>query len=498
MAKADEKREGRLVIVSNRLPVVLKKRGGNWNVEPGSGGLITALVPVLRDRGGLWIGWPGLTAQQAGTGFEQTLAEASRNTGYRLVSVLLTEQEKEGFYLGFSNEIVWPLFHDLQLLCNFDPAYWRTYRNVNQKFADAIAANCRDKDFIWVHDYHLMIVSRYLRDRGIQASVAFFLHTPFPPLDVFLKLPWRDQILRGLLSYGLVGLQTLRDRRNFLQCVENLVPDAGIEGNGDVVNIQFPERTVQVGVFPISIDFDDFAKRASSRAVERRVKIIQDNLANRKIALGVDRLDYTKGIPYRLRSFQNALDRYPDLRGALSLVQIIVPSRENIPRYSELKTEIDQLVGEINGKYTESGWIPVHYLFRSLTGTELLAYYRASEIALITPLKDGMNLVAKEYCAATTDDDGILILSEFAGAAAQMKEDAFLVNPYDIEGVADAIHEACVMNEQEKRRRMKNLRRGIKEQNIYTWVESVLRAGMSKELRKVAVLQDYLPQIVIR
>ncbi|RPI26809.1 MAG: trehalose-6-phosphate synthase [Acidobacteria bacterium] len=497
MAKRDDKREGRLAIVSNRLPVVLKKRGAKWHVESGSGGLVTALLPVLRNRGGLWIGWPGLTAQQAGSGFEQVLADASRHAGYELVPILLSEQEKEGFYLGFSNEIIWPLFHDLHVLCNFDPAYWRIYRDVNEKFAEAIAANCRNEDYIWVHDYHLMIVSRCLRDRGIAAPLAFFLHTPFPPLDIFLKLPWRVEILQGLLSYSLVGLQTLRDRRNLLQCVENLVADATVEGDGEVVNIRFPDRSVRVGVFPISIDFNDFARRASDKAVGKQVKAIRQNLPNRKIMLGVDRLDYTKGIPYRLRAFQNALDRYPDLHGAVSLVQVIVPSRENIPKYSELKTEIDQLVGEINGKYTQEGWIPVHYLFRSLSQTELLAYYRASEIALITPLKDGMNLVAKEYCASTIDENGVLILSEFAGAAGQMQEDALLVNPYDVEGTADAIHDAFVMDLPEKRRRMKNLREGVKGQDIFTWVDGMLRAGIDKELKSFPVLQDYLPQIEI-
>jgi len=497
MANRAQKREGRLVIVSNRLPVVLHKRGGRWSAETGSGGLVTALLPVLRDRGGLWIGWPGLTDQQAGSGFEEVLGEASRTAGYQLVPVLLSEEEREGFYLGFSNEIVWPLFHDLQVLCNFDPGYWRIYRQVNDKFAEVLAAHCRNEDYIWVHDYHLMTVSERLRERGIEGSFAFFLHTPFPPLDIFLKLPWRVQVLRGLLNYSLIGLQTLRDRRNFLQCVENLVTDAAVEGDGEVVDIRLSGRNVRVGVFPISIDFDDFAKRAKHGQVEKRVKVIREDNPGRKIILGVDRLDYTKGIPYRLRGFQNALERFPDLHSKVSFVQVIVPSRENIPKYSELKTEIDQLVGEINGKYTQSGWVPVLYLFRSLNQTELLAYYRASEIALITPLKDGMNLVAKEYCASTIDENGVLILSEFAGAAGQMKADALLVNPYDIEGVADAIHQAFAMEADEKRRRMRNLRKGIQEQNIYAWVDGMLRAAISKELNSFPVLQDYLPQIEI-
>jgi trehalose 6-phosphate synthase/phosphatase len=496
MSKYKEK-DGRLVIVSNRLPVVLNRRGKKWQARPGSGGLVTALLPVLRDRGGLWIGWPGLTDTQAIEGFDAALAEASSNAGYRLLPVLLNEEERDRFYLGFSNEIIWPLFHDLQILCNFDPDYWKTYRAVNQKYAEVILENCRNEDYIWVHDYHLMTVSQALRDRGVQASVAFFLHTPFPPLDVFLKLPWRAEVLRGLLHYTLLGFQTLRDRRNFVQCVEYVVPDAYVEGDGEVVTVGFGQRSVRAGVFPISIDFEDFAKRAQSRQVEERCRQIRANLPDRQVILGVDRLDYTKGIPYRLRGFRNALERYPDLREKITLIQVIVPSRENIPRYSELKTEIDQLVGEINGQFTRAGWIPVHYLFRSLEQTDLLAYYRISQIALVTPLKDGMNLVAKEYCASTIDENGVLILSEFAGAAGQMQDGALLVNPYDIEGVADAIHSAFLMDPDERRERMRTLRENIRKQNIFAWVDSVLTAAISKELNNFPVIQEYLPQFDI-
>jgi trehalose 6-phosphate synthase/phosphatase len=498
MAKHEGKsKDGRLVIVSNRLPVVLNRQGKRWQAQAGSGGLVTALLPVLRDRGGVWIGWPGLTDKEAIEGFDEALADASRNAGYQLVPVLLSEQERDHFYLGFSNEIIWPLFHDLQILCNFDPDYWKAYRSVNEKYAEVITTHCRNEDYIWVHDYHLMTVSQGLRERGVHASVAFFLHTPFPPLDVFLKLPWRAEVLRGLLHYTLIGFQTLRDRRNFAQCVEYVVPDARVEGDGEVVTVHFGQRSVRAGVFPISIDFEDFAKRARSREVEERSKHLRASLPDRQLILGVDRLDYTKGVPYRLRGFRNALDRYPELREKVSLIQVIVPSRENIPRYSELKTEIDQLVGEINGEFTRAGWIPVHYLFRSLDQVELLAYYRISQIALITPLKDGMNLVAKEYCAATVDGNGVLILSEFAGAAGQMQDGALLVNPYDIEGIADAIQTAFRMPAAERRRRLEILRENIEEQNIFAWVDSVLNAAIAKELNNFPVIQEYLPQFDI-
>ncbi len=417
----------RLVIVSNRLPIVLSRAEKQWRIKPGSGGLVTALLPILKERGGVWIGWPGATDEHLGQAFNTALDEAGRNGGYELCPVILTRDEYKKFYLGFSNEVIWPLFHDLQTLCNFEPAYWRAYQSVNEKFADAVAKVSRADDYIWIQDYHLMTVSEFLRERGIESPISFYLHTPFPPLDIFLKLPWRSEVLRGLLHYSLIGFQTLRDRRNFLQCVRHLVPDAHCDGDGEVVTIVSGTRNIRVGVFPISIDFEDFEQKAVDSKVDHHVENIRRNLPGRHLILGIDRLDYTKGIPYRFRAFRNALERFPELLGAVSFVQVVVPSRETIPRYRELQTEIEQLVGSINGRFTRSGWVPLHYIFRNLKPEELLGYYRASEIACITPLKDGMNLVAKEYCASTVDENGVLILSEFAGAAAQMQDGALLV-----------------------------------------------------------------------
>jgi len=487
--------KGRLVVVSNRLPIVLTRVDKQWKIKPGSGGLITGLLPILQERGGVWIGWPGVTEDRLSAGFNQALNDVGNAAGYRLFPVILTRDEYKKFYLGFSNEVIWPLFHDLQSLCNFEPEYWRSYQRVNEKFADAIAEVCGPNDYIWVHDYHLITVSQFLRERGVESPIAFYLHTPFPPLDIFLKLPWRSQVLRGLLDFSLIGFQTLRDRRNFLQCVRRLVPDARSEGDGEVSAIVSGSRTIRVGVFPISIDFEDFEQNAVAPDVDTEVAHIRQNLPDRQLILGVDRLDYTKGIPYRFRAFRNALERFPELTGAVSFIQVVVPSRETIPQYRELKTEIDRLVGSINGKFTRSGWVPVHYIFRNLKQEELLAYYRACEIACITPLKDGMNLVAKEYCAATVDENGVLILSEFAGAAAQMQDAALLVNPYDIEGVANAIRDAFHMPLDERHARMNKLREGVRSYDIYRWLRQILEAAYSPELPTTPAQPDYLPQI---
>ncbi|WP_029894912.1 alpha,alpha-trehalose-phosphate synthase (UDP-forming) [Desulfohalovibrio reitneri] len=470
----------RLVVVSNRLPASLKQVEGEWTVQPGSGGLVTAIAPVLKNRGGLWIGWSG---GHGDVDLPKLLGDFSKDAGYDLHPVQLTEEEVRGYYYGFANEIIWPLFHDFQSRCNFDPSYWRDYLDVNLKFAEVTARYSRESDYIWVHDYHLMHLAFMLRNMGIQRSCGFFLHIPFPPPDIYLKLPWRDKILRALLEFDLVGFQTLRDRRNFVECMEALVPNAKCTGRGNMVTIEHQNRKIRAGGFPISIDFNQFASLSADKDVVRMADEFKDALRHRKIILGVDRLDYTKGIPQRLEAIRQLFIRFPDLREKVTFVQIAVPSREEIPEYHSLKVEIEQLVGEINGQFTRPGWIPIHYQYRNLPRPELVSYYRAADMALITPLRDGLNLVAKEYCAANVNENGVLFLSEFAGAAAQLQNaGAILVNPYDTEGVAKAIRRAYYMDKRERHTRMSKLRESVRRNNIYWWVDSFLQAAFSSQL----------------
>jgi trehalose 6-phosphate synthase len=480
-------------VVSNRLPYVLEKdTAGQLTLRPGSGGLVTALLPVLRDRGGVWIGWPGVTDDTPDV--RRILTEAAGPTGYAFEPVPLTQEEIDRYYHGYSNETIWPLFHDLQSQCWFEPTYWPAYVTVNGKFAHALAAQCRSEDFVWIHDYQLVDVARQARGAGCQASMAFFLHIPFPQLDIFMKLPERQAVLRSLLAHDLVGFQTLRDRRNFVQCLRALLQNIHLRSEGNLHVVKFEDREVRVGNFPIGIDAVGYASRAVSPEVEQRLGEIRARYHGRQIVLGLDRLDYTKGIPHRLRAFANLLERHPDIRGKISLFQVVVPSRVEIPRYEELKLEIERLVGEINGRYAQIGWVPVQYFFRSLQSTELLALYRAAEIALITPLKDGMNLVAKEFCACSVEEDSVLILSQFAGAAAQLGQAALVVNPYDVEQTANAIYDAFHMRRGERRYRMKRLRRNIRAQSIFWWVDSFMRAATDKELRDFPILKDYIPE----
>jgi trehalose 6-phosphate synthase len=497
-AKKMKTSKNRLVIVSNRLPIVLKQSGkGRWRADPGSGGLVTAMAPVLKDRGGLWIGWPGTATDEEDIDLDTLLRDAVKDAGYTFKPVTLTSEEVDGYYHGFANEILWPLFHDLQTRCNFDPSYWRAYRDVNRKFARVIAEHTGEDDHIWIHDYHLIGVGLELRELGLASRIGFFLHIPFPPLDLFLKLPWRFQILNALLAYDLVGFQTQRDKSNFMHCVRSLRKDVKVRGKGQVATAVVEGRTVRIGNFPISIDFDEFAREAESDEVARRVAEIKEDLGidvnQRHLLLGVDRLDYSKGIPERIKAFANCLERFPELRERVSLVQIVVPSRTHIRKYQDLRLDIERLVGKVNGLYTQTGWVPIQYIFRSVDRTELVALYRAADIALITPLKDGMNLVAKEYCAANITEDGVLIMSEFAGAAAQLQKEALLVNPYDVEEVAETITIACEMPANERRRRMKALRRKVRKNDIFWWVDEFLNAGFARDLKAFPALEDYMP-----
>lgn len=475
----------RLIVVSNRLPFALDLTSEDlWTVTPAAGGLVSAIEPVLRERGGTWIGWPGVAGEIPRTPLEK----ATRGVGYAVVPVSLSKAERDEFYYGYSNEVIWPLFHDLQNFCHFEPAFWETYKTVNERYAEAIARHCQPGDFIWVHDYHLMYVAQALRARRVHAALTFFLHIPFPPFDIFAKLPQQQRLLRALLEFDLLGFQTRRDLRNFLQCVRRVLSDAEVRPSTGIQRIRYGGREIRASRFPIGIDFESFEKGAVSEEVAQRTRKLRAAFPGCQLMLGADRLDYSKGIPERLRAFRDALERHRELRGRVVLIQNVVPSRVEIPRYHEFKDRIDRLVGDINGRFSTDTWLPVHYRFRSLNRDDLLAHYRACEIALVTPLKDGMNLVAKEYCACSVDkNDGVLILSQFAGAAEQLKPGAVLVNPYDVEQVADTILKVFRMSDAERSARMKRMRRVVRDENVFWWVDSFLKAGSQLAIRSARI-----------
>lgn len=470
-------KDRRLIIVSNRLPIVVKKIiDDGYKVNHASGGLVTAMTPVLKRDGGVWIGWAGNYLEE-NMDVEKLLEEEMESLNYRYKPIDIGLKDYELYYKGFSNEVLWPLFHNVSVYCKYELKSYKAYQKVNRIFAHAIMDELVEDDFIWVHDYHLINVAKDLRKNGVKNDMAFFLHIPFPPLETFNRMPWRLGLAKALLSYDLIGFHTKLDKKNFLEVVKSLIGDAVIcDSELDISTVIVKKQKHKVGVFPISIDYDEFYEQAKSKEVSKRTQEIKDGYNNQKIMLGIDRLDYTKGIPQRLKAYRALLAKNPKLHTKVKLVQTMIPSREDIDKYATLKSEIEELIGEINGKFSQLGWIPIHYSYDSLSRAELLAYYRASEIALVTPLKDGMNLVAKEYCAANIDRDGVLILSEFAGAKHQFKDDALLVNPFDEEGFVNTIKKALSMDMHEKQRRMQNLQNNVKEFDIYWWVDAFLKS----------------------
>ena len=459
----------RLIVVSNRLPVTVRRSGGEFSLESSGGGLVSALAPVLSETGGCWIGWTG-------TDFDKSLAEAvadwSARRNYHLEPVFLTPEENASYYRGFSNEIIWPLFHGLPSRCHFHSTYWDGYCRVNEKFADAVELVAGTSDFIWVQDYHLMMLARDLRARHIVQRLGYFHHIPFPPPDIFETLPWRSQVLRGLLQFDVLGFQTPRDRRNFVECLHRCLPRVQVSGIGERLLARLEGQWSSIGTYPISIDYRNFCSEASEPAVTAAAEQMRQRFSATQVILGVDRLDYTKGIPERLTAFQRLLETNPELCGRVTMIQIVVPSREDIPEYMQLRLHIETLVSKINGEYTRPGWVPIHYFHRSFPRKELIAFYRAADVALVTPLRDGMNLVAKEFCAARIDNRGALVLSEFAGAAAELQNGALLVNPHDIDTVASVLARALRMTESEQSLRMQRMRSHLESHNVFHWSQS--------------------------
>ncbi|MGN6780548.1 MAG: alpha,alpha-trehalose-phosphate synthase (UDP-forming) [Marmoricola sp.] len=451
-----------LLVVANRLPVdrVTQPDGTTeWRRSPG--GLVSALVPVMQKNRGAWIGWPGDAGSEL---------EPFEDDGITLVPVSVTQQEYEEFYEGFSNATLWPLYHDVVAKPEFHREWWDAYIDVNQRFAAAAAERAAKNAMVWVQDYQLQLVPAILREMRPDLRIGFFLHIPFPPAELFSQLPWRRQILEGLLGADLVGFQLPGAAQNFIRLVRQRV---GHKTHRD--SVWLPDgRMVTAKAFPISIDFEGFEELARSETVTERAAQIREDLGNpRKIFLGVDRLDYTKGIYARLRGYSELItDGHLTLEDAV-FVQVATPSRERVDQYRILRDDIDRLVGRINGDLGRIGRPAISYLHSSFPREEMAALYRAADIMVVTPFRDGMNLVAKEYVACRYDNLGSLVLSEFAGAAAELRQ-AYLVNPYDINGMKATMLEAYHADEKEQARRIKGMRRCVAENDVAHWATAFL------------------------
>lgn len=456
---------GRTVIVSNRLPVkVLKGEDGSLNYQPSEGGLATGLSSIYKEGNNLWIGWPG-DYFSAKADREEVTEGLSNN---HMKPVFLTEEEIKLYYEGFSNETLWPTFHYFNQNALYKRSYWEAYEKVNKKFYQAIVDELQPGDRIWVHDYQLMLVPKLIRDQHPDVSIGFFLHIPFPSFEVFRLLPWRRELLDGVLGADLVGFHTYDDMRHFLSAVSRVCYISNHQGQ-----IQKDTRTVVIDSFPIGIDYDKYSRQAAHPETINREVEYRMSLGNQKLMLSIDRLDYSKGIPARLNIFDIFLEKYPEYQGKVSLLMVVVPSRDQVERYKNLKEEIDLLVGRINGKYGTVEWTPIHYFYRSFPIEDLSAFYRMADVALVTPMRDGMNLVCKEFVASKLDQQGVLVLSEMAGASKELS-DALIVNPNDKREVVEAIHEALEMPEKEQRRHIKIMQATLKKFNIHHWVKLFL------------------------
>jgi trehalose 6-phosphate synthase len=465
-----------LVVVSNRLPVE-RAEDGSW--RPSSGGLVSALSPILEATGGRWVGWDGGETR----GHAKLQRARVPGLGFELATVPLARAEVASFYHGFSNRTLWPLFHDLSRPPVLDDAWWESYVAVNRKFAEAAVRVARAGDAIWVHDYQLLLAPAMIRELRPSALVLFFLHIPFPPVELFRRLPWREQLVEGVVGADIVAFHTEAYAENFRRAALASAHGLGWSATGELV---FGARRIGLAAQPISIDAAGLDELARGAEVEREATRIRARYPGRAIVLGVDRLDYTKGIPERLSAFEHLLDERPDLRRRVVLLQIAVPSRTRVREYRALKREVDELVGRINGRFTtpESPAIPVTYVYRSVGRARLAALYRAADVAIVTPLKDGMNLVAKEYVACRVDEGGVLVLSEFAGAARELEE-ATIVNPFDLRGTAAALARALEMSPAERTARMRRLRKRLFANDVFRWAERLLaNAAASAEARR--------------
>ena len=458
----------RVVVVSNRLPVSLKRGGTLWQSRATAGGLATAMNPVLRNSDGIWIGWSGDASEIIDNDRSAIIKEWADK--YRYFAVDLDRQTAHGFYEGIANEALWPLFHHFPSLLRFDPEHWQAYLRANEAFRDEVLKHLRPNDLVWIHDYHFLLLPQMLREVAPEIAIGFFLHVPFPSSSVFRTLPKREELLWGMLGADYLGFHTHRYLQHFRTSILRLL---GLTSQMD--HVEVGKRVVRLEALPIGIAPHQFSDLLTKGAGTRKqLAELKQRFGYRKILLGVDRLDYTKGIPERLRAYRRFLQDNPNWRGKVVFIQVAVPSRERVPRYTRLRREVDELIGEINGDWSTPHWSPITYLRRNLPQAELAALYASADVALVTPLRDGLNLVAKEYVACKSAGDGVLVLSEFAGAAAEMGE-ALLVNPYDEESLSATIARALSLDEAEKRERMIALYRRVHKNNVFAWGDRFIK-----------------------
>lgn len=486
-----------VIIVSNRLPVKISRKGDQYTFKKSEGGLATGLSSAA-DKDWKWIGWPGTVIEKEKE--KTTLTQELKKSG--LIPVYLSRTEVKDFYEGFSNETIWPNFHYFTQFSIYNHDYWESYVKVNQKYCAEIIKHAKSGDTIWIHDYHLLLLPSLVRQKLKKCQIGFFLHIPFPSYEIFRQIPWHNEILHGLIGADLIGFHTYDYLQYFLESLSRVL---GLNHLGGTLEVD--GRAIIADVFPMGINADMFERAAMSSQVKSFESKIRKSIGNQKVILSVDRLDYTKGITARLKAFQSFLDKYPEFREKVSLIQILVPSRDSVKQYADLKEEINRIVGEINSDYGSINWVPVYYFYRSYPFENLVGFYRLADVAMVTPLRDGMNLVAKEYVISRGEQPGSLVLSLLAGASNELPE-AIIVNPYDHNELRESIYTALSTPDHEKKERMKRMISNIKRADVNNWVKFFLNRlefaaekqralktrlvdkHVAKEIRKDYIIKD--------
>jgi trehalose 6-phosphate synthase/phosphatase len=459
---------GQLLVVANRLPLNMIRKAGEMHFRPSPGGLAVGLSSLPESGKRFWLGWPGVTKENLKVDEKEQIRE--RLAAVDCHPVFLSRRQMEGYYQGFCNKTIWPLFHYFPRRTVYEDHFWKTYNQVNKTFCDEVMKIARPGDFIWVHDYQLMLLPQLLRQKLPDSNIGFFLHIPWPSFELFRLLPWREQILNGLLGADLIGFHTYDYVRHFLSSVSRITGLEHMLGNVSVIN-----RVVKVDAFPMGIDYEKYSRAIDDPAVENEANKIRSKIGERKIILSIDRLDYSKGIIERLEAFDLFLSENPQYRGVVTLIMVAVPTRTGVEDYRELRSRLEQLVGRINGEYGTMGYIPVWYLYRSLPFAELTALYNVSDVALVTPLRDGMNLIAKEFIAAKANKPGVLVISEMAGAACELGE-ALVVNPCNKGAIVEAIKDALEMPPLEQLERNKPMQERLRRYSVSRWSQDFLGA----------------------
>lgn len=462
------------IIVSNRLPLKVSIVNDKLEISPSVGGLATGMKSVHAEGNGIWIGWSGIPEDDLTPDLSLQIEEKVKQE--KCVSVSLTKKDISEYYEGLSNRALWPLFHYFSEYTEFEQNEWEAYKRVNEKFAARVLESIEDGDTVWVHDYQLLLLPKLIKEQKPDVTIGFFLHIPFPSYEVFRTFPWRGEVLDGMLGADLLGFHTYDYERHFLSSVKRILR-LDVSFN----EIRFHDRIIKVDSFPMGIDYEKFNNAAKDRLKDQtdtsqlKLRLNQHKGNGNKLILSIDRMDYTKGIPTRIKAFEYFLERNPECQEKVRLVMLAVPSRSNVPQYQKLKRETDELVGRINGKFATVSWTPIWYFYRSLPFEDLISLYISSDVALITPIRDGMNLVAKEYVATRVNEDGVLILSEMAGASKEMNE-ALLINPNSYEDFSNSLKRALNMHPSEQKERMRFLQKRLKRYDVEKWAEEFLKS----------------------